>query len=75
MSSLATRVNTDPDLAEVSITSPAPRNRIGAMPVLATPCTIVTVQAGVNLVASTVGLFAAGYAAGRAAGGTYPVLE
>ncbi|MGA3541767.1 hypothetical protein ACK8GE_21030 [Micromonosporaceae bacterium DT194] len=74
MSSLATRVNTDPDLAEVSITSPAPRNRIGAMPVLACPC-IVTIQAGMGLVASTVGLFAAGYAAGRAVGGTHPVQQ
>ncbi|GIH70099.1 hypothetical protein [Sphaerimonospora thailandensis] len=69
---LAEKVNADPALAAISIHSAEPCHEIGGAPVLATPATIVTVAAGVGLVGSVAGLFAAGYAMGRALGGTKP---
>ncbi|WP_405115472.1 hypothetical protein OG559_12850 [Micromonospora sp. NBC_01405] len=72
MSVLAMRVNADPDLAAIRIDADEACNNVGGMPVLATPATIVTVAAGVGLVGSVAGLFAAGYAMGRAIGSPTP---
>lgn len=75
MSSLAMRVNAEPELATIPITSREARNQFGTMPVLATPAPVVTFAAGMGLVASVAGLFSAGYAVGRAIGSTEPVVE
>ncbi|WP_067136956.1 hypothetical protein [Microtetraspora malaysiensis] len=70
MTLLAEKVNADPALTAISIYSTEPCHEIGGAPVLATPATIVGVAAGVGLVGSVVGLFAAGYAFGHS--GTLP---
>ncbi len=70
MSTLATKVNADPALAAVPIDSPVSLHDVGATPVLATPATIVAVSAGIGLVGAVAGLFAGGYALGRAIGGS-----
>ena len=72
MSVLVTKVNADPALATVPIHNTEATSEIAGVPVLATPATIVTVAAGVGVVAGVAGLFAAGYAVGRNLGGTRP---
>ncbi|MEH0970613.1 hypothetical protein V6U77_05695 [Micromonospora sp. CPCC 205546] len=72
MSVLAVKVNADPALATIPIDADEACTRVGGMPVLATPATIVGVAAGVGVVGSVAGLFAAGYAAARNFGGPTP---